>query len=107
MQTGTELIAIERKRQIEELGYDVKNDALYSKNELADAAICYACTPDIRDQDDEENGTSLNVVLWPWDEKYWNPTPDDRKRELVKAGALIAAQIDRIIYEESLINNTQ
>lgn len=104
--SGVSLIEIERNRQIEQLGYDIKHDELYSKNELADAAICYACAPEIRDQDDEETGTSLNVVLWPWDEKYWKPTPNDRKKELVKAGALIAAQIDRINYEESIISKS-
>jgi len=29
---------------------------------------------------------------------HWKPTPDDRVRELVKAGALIAAEIDRLNY---------
>lgn len=32
----------------------------------------------------------------PWDNEWWKPSPDDRKRELVKAGALIAAAIDRL-----------
>lgn len=33
---------------------------------------------------------------WPWHPKWWKPTPDDRIRELAKAGALIAAEIDRL-----------
>ena len=35
---------------------------------------------------------------WPksWDIIWWKPTPKDRVRELAKAGALIAAEIDRI-----------
>ena len=33
---------------------------------------------------------------WPWDESWFKPTPDDRIRELVKAGALILAEIDRL-----------
>lgn len=85
--TGVDLIAIERKRQIEELGYDYTNDALYADNQLADAAICYAVDPDHRDTE---------PFPWPWDEKYWKPTPEDRVKELSKAGALIAAQIDYI-----------
>jgi hypothetical protein len=32
----------------------------------------------------------------PWGESWWKPTPEDRVRELVKAGALIAAEIDRL-----------
>ena len=34
--------------------------------------------------------------LWPWRPSWWKPTPDDRVRELVKTGALIAAEIDRL-----------
>ncbi len=93
MSKGVELIAIERKRQIEELGYDYDNDSLYGKNQLADAGICYAMQQSDRDLENEE-GVALNVAIWPWDKKYWKPTPEDRVRELTKAGALIASQID-------------
>jgi hypothetical protein len=31
----------------------------------------------------------------------WKPSPDDRFRELVKAGALIAAEIDRLLRAKS------
>jgi len=30
------------------------------------------------------------------DEKWFKPTPDDHIRQLTKAGALIAAEIDRL-----------
>jgi hypothetical protein len=33
---------------------------------------------------------------WPWDAKWWKPSVD-HVRNLVKAGALIAAEIDRMI----------
>lgn len=104
--TGCELIAKERERQINELGYDVKNDSLYSKNELASAGAVYALDVIDRGEEVEMYGEEATLLqaLWPWDFKYWKPTPEDRKRELVKAGALIAAQIDRLIYEESLTN---
>lgn len=36
---------------------------------------------------------------WPWDEMLWKPTPDDRIRELAKAGALIATEIDRLLAD--------
>jgi len=83
--TGVELIAIERKRQIEELGFDYSNDKLYSDNQLSDAAICYAMQSKERDIENED-GVSLNVAIWPWDRKYWKPTPEDRIKELSKAG---------------------
>lgn len=35
-------------------------------------------------------------MMWPFSQEWWKPTPDDRIRELAKAGALIAAEIDRL-----------
>lgn len=98
--TGIELIAKERERQIKELGYDVKNDDLYSKNELANAAVCYAVKGEMREIANED-GESVDEILWPWTETTFNPTPEDRIKELTKAGALIAAQIDREIYDRN------
>jgi hypothetical protein len=37
---------------------------------------------------------TIMAELWPWDESWWKP--GDRIRELAKAGALIAAEIDRL-----------
>jgi hypothetical protein len=34
--------------------------------------------------------------LWPFAPERWKPSPSNRIRELVKAGALIAAEIDRL-----------
>lgn len=85
--TGAELIAEERKRQVEKEGYTAKNDDKQSKRELARAAACYAI--------DHVNPTQLGFG-WPWDRQCWKPTPDDPVRQLVKAGALIAAEIDRL-----------
>jgi hypothetical protein len=42
MKTGVEIIAIERKRQIEELGFDYTNDHLYADEQLARAGATYA-----------------------------------------------------------------
>jgi hypothetical protein len=91
MKTGIDLIAIERKRQIEELGYDYTNDELYANEELARAGATYALRPHLVPVNYEKDNKPF---LWPWDEKYWKPTPEDRIKELSKAGALIAAQID-------------
>lgn len=82
MKTGIELIATERQRQIEGEGCSQEHDDEHAGGELADAAACYAM------------GRQLPV--WPWDIDWWKPTPNDRVRELVKAGALIAAEIDRL-----------
>lgn len=90
MKTGVELIAEERIRQIEEEGHTIEGDTFCNgQEELAYAAICYA-TP-FKDRVRFEN-----PKLWPWHPDWWNPTPDSRVRELTKAGALIAAEIDRL-----------
>lgn len=102
--SGVQLIEIERSRQINQLGYDVKHDELYNNYELAKAAIAYATPEMFREYPiSRANGyktEGLKPKLWPWDVSYWKPTPNDRKRELIKAGALIAAQIDRLNFEE-------
>lgn len=95
MKTGIELIADERKRQIEQLGWDAEHDAKHTYHELARAAACYATPGYLRINN---NGKPYG---WPFSKDWWKPSPQDRKRELVKAGALIAAELDRIINEEN------
>lgn len=90
-QTGCQLIAAERKRQIEVEGWTADHDAKHVCGELTDAAVCYAIRGYWRTRYD-----SFLKALWPWDSKYWKPTQDDRIKELTKAGALIAAEIDRL-----------
>lgn len=45
METGIEIIAKERNRQVEEEGYTSENDALLHDDDLARAAACYALPP--------------------------------------------------------------
>ncbi|MBK5248105.1 MAG: hypothetical protein JJE50_01525 [Actinomycetales bacterium] len=89
MSAGVELIAAERRRQVEAEGWTVDHDAAHGPDDLALAAVCYAMPERVRGRD--------ILPAWPWTPAYWKPTPDDRVRELVKAGALIAAEIDRLI----------
>ncbi|MBR4625982.1 MAG: hypothetical protein IKO56_10665 [Alphaproteobacteria bacterium] len=101
MKSGIELIVNERKRQIEEEGWSQEHDAQYTHNELIWAAMCYTQPESFRAYERVCNSKTPNNIkippaIWPWDEKWWKPTPDNRIKELVKAGALIAAEIDRI-----------
>lgn len=89
--SGVSLIAEERQRQIEEEGWNEKHDDYQVEEELAFAAATYA-TP---------NGSRVYLHsgkpnTWLWEKEWWKPTPDNRIKELVKAGALIAAEIDRL-----------
>lgn len=102
MKTGIELIAKERRRQIEVEGWTPEHDAEHCNQELALAAVCYATPPSSRETLASSVGMydeqTLNYPLdWPWKSKWWKPTPDDRIRELTKAGALIVAEIDRLL----------
>lgn len=89
MSFGLELIAEERQRQIDSEGWTYQHDDGHHDGELARAAACYAIPKFWR-------SCAVLSVLWPWRDTWWKPTPDDRIRELVKAGALIVAEIDRL-----------
>jgi hypothetical protein len=91
--TGAKLIAAERRRQVEAEGWTPEHDAQHAAGELARAAACYALPQ-------RERTTSPGLPFprgWPWGVRAWKPEPGDRVRELVKAGGLIAAEIDRLL----------
>lgn len=96
MKTGIELIAKERKRQVSKEGWASAHDDKHRGRQLAKAAECYLAThtdPTI------EHRRSPHLMApcwhWPWVMDWWKPSKDP-VRNLVKAGALIAAEIDRL-----------
>lgn len=93
MKSAIELIQDERRRQIEVEGWTHEHDDNQGAGELAMAAMCYAMLPCWRP-------TEMAPMGWPWSNPEpmdgFKPTPDDRIRELVKAGALIIAEIERL-----------
>ncbi len=95
-QTGVGLIAAERQRVIDIEGYTPAHDAEQGED-MALAGACYALPERKRRDLADPKGVPY---LWPWHTRYWKPVPEDRLRELVKAGQLIAAEIDRILAEE-------
>lgn len=94
MKTGLELIKEERQRQIEKEGWTAEHDSHHTNGELAAAAICY-WTPEEKRvyQTSSFFGIEGNYapVEWPWENSWWKPSPDDRVKELKKAGALYMA----------------
>ncbi len=82
------LIAAERKRQVEQEGWTPEHDAKHTKGQLAQAAACYCIV---------KPGPAEQVDLWPWGSDGFKRSgaPLPSIRDLVKAGALIAAEIDR------------
>lgn len=95
MESGIEIISKERERQQTEEGRSRAKDLMNNQyDEMAIVAAAYASPARTR-----KYRTSSRLPLhWPWDSRWWKPTPDDRIRELAKAGALIAAEIDRLQY---------
>ena len=101
--TGDEQISAERNRQILEKGFLSSADDEYKSGELILAAIGYATKAVPRfDQIDVWSGIATNIdathtppAWWPWDESWWKPSTNPIDN-LVKAGALIAAEIDRL-----------
>jgi hypothetical protein len=97
MKTGIELIAQERQRQIEVEGMTPEHDTQHKNGELALVAAYYAMDEQQRfDELSTNDDPNEPPTAFPWDKKWWKPSPENRIRELQKAGALIAAEIDRL-----------
>lgn len=90
--TGVELIAAERTRQVEEEGYDAAHDDEHKEWELSEAAYdMISCIhPSMRDGADDW-GLAVRVQRRAKTEQEANI------RILAMAGALIAAEIDRLL----------
>lgn len=94
---GIERIAAERKRQVEEEGYTTEHDDEHTDGSLAEAAASYCLATS-----SGVNRCALAHDLWPWHDGEFNTMASvtkrrDRVRDLTKAGALIAAEIDRLL----------
>lgn len=95
-------IAVERARQQAVEGWDHEHDDSYQEGQLPSAAACYAWFAALPKQFREDVGASFPVfgdgellrAVWPWEADWWKPkTP---RKDLVRAGALIAAEIERL-----------
>lgn len=87
-------VAAERERQKSVKGYSTEQDDTYIEGELAAAAISYI------EPMEAEN-------YWPADWFDNSFKPSDYRRNLVKAAALIVAEIERIDRQEASINGKQ
>jgi hypothetical protein len=91
--SGIELVATERERQVSAEGWTPEHDNEHDEAQLIDAALSYALTAYGQVMDAADDGAVPHE--WPWSRDWWKPSPDPI-RNLVKAGALIAAEIDRL-----------
>ena len=83
-------VAAERRRQIEAEGWSPSHDDEHEGCELAMAAACYAGNAGGYSWMDGWPGENL----WPWSRDHWKPST--ARRDLVKAAALILAEIERL-----------
>lgn len=84
-------VLAERQRQISAEGWTPEHDDDHDTGQMAAAASCYALHA--------ETGPHLaskraRPAHWPWSLKWWKPGAT--RRMLVKAGALILAEIERL-----------
>ena len=89
--TGVDYIELERAEHFTKHGWTPEHDDQHRDGELVDAAIAYCMSAD-------GNGAERGAIMfWPtgWDTKYFNETPTDSIATLARAGAMIAAEIDR------------
>ena len=93
--SGAVLIAKERERQVAQEGWTPEHDDKHRGYQLTLAAMSYSAAVAAPDEEGDEHGKVRPCHDWPWAKKWWKPSPDPI-RNLVKAGALIAAEIDRL-----------
>jgi hypothetical protein len=85
----------ERKRQMTAEGWTPPHDDAHRAGQLAGAAACYAMNDlSIRNVELRHRVTSLLRDLWPWAQHWWKPSSP--RRNLIKAAALIIAEIERL-----------
>lgn len=96
LKSGIELVILERIRQIEVEGFSIMHDRKHENGELALAACYYAFNEDTIDWIQEEFGNDMHLYFWPFDLESIKLEPNNRIKQLTKAGALIIAEIDRL-----------
>lgn len=90
-----EEVYAERRRQVDAEGYDPKDDDRYTARELRRAAAAYLNWG--------HHGNAVHgkpPADWPWPGQSWKPK--DERRDLIRAAALIIAEIERLDRAEAL-----
>ena len=89
--TGAEMISAERRRQQAVEGWSAEHDDEHTNGQIIDAALCYVYAS----FNLGHPAMKKPLKEWPWDDCWWKPNHEDAIPNLTKAGALIAAEIDR------------
>jgi hypothetical protein len=88
-------VLAERQRQITKEGWTTAHDDAYYAGDLSKAASVYALvgSSDGRVIGDELS-PSITQMVWPWEWHWFKPR--DRRYNLVRAAALLLAEIERL-----------
>lgn len=78
-------VLAERQRQVSAEGWTPEHDDEHGDGSMALAASCYACA---------SAGFDDAARDWPWSDDWFKPSSP--RRDLIKAGALILAEIERL-----------
>jgi hypothetical protein len=97
-------IVRERRRQVEGEGFDATHDDSHVHGELALAAASYAYASTLNPEERQDHRDALyglrrgfiSIVrlLWRWEAHWFKP--QSRRADLVRAGALVIAEIERL-----------
>lgn len=89
MSKAIEDVKAERQRQISKEGHSLEDDDKYqNSSQLIQAACCYAANA---------AKPVASIILpdnWPWHARFWKPKSP--RQDLVRAAALLVAEIERI-----------
>ena len=85
------LIGEERRRQIKIEGWTLEHDDTHTDGEMLRAAVIYMNHGTERQSPIQPSGAPL---AWPWGVEWWKPK--DRRRNLIRAGALCLAEKQRL-----------
>jgi hypothetical protein len=86
--------AVEGLRQIDDGDVSTRHDDEYHGDELALAAARYARNSTACTYDLPEGGKWIPPLGWPWSSECWKSI--DRRRDLVRAAALVVAEVERL-----------
>lgn len=92
---GARAVLAERHRQMAVEGWTAEHDDAHTKGELARAAAAY-----IHDTLAGLPYQGLPPMGWPFERSWWKP--GTKRRNLVKAAALLVAELDRLDRLEAL-----
>jgi hypothetical protein len=103
-------ISLERWRQKTVEGWTIYHDDEHCSGEMAQAAACYADPAPEITRVAKETGRKTKVTgawipkRWPWATEWYKPK--DRRRDLIRAAALIVAEIERLDRAEGRASNS-